>query len=114
REWTVNRGPARQLVHTRSPARTHRSVPTSTEVRPDQRMSPSQRSLSILALFAALTVVHTWPLASNPAQLSRNDNADTLLNEWTIAWDAHQAVHDPRHLFDANIFYPEDGRYAIP
>ncbi len=59
-----------------------------------------------LALFVALAVVHTWPLASNPARLSRNDNGDTLLNEWTVAWLAHQAVHDPVHLFDGNMFYP--------
>src|SRR6185436_12288104 len=52
-------------------------------------------------------VIETWPLASSPAHLSRNDNGDAMLNEWTIAWVAHQAPRDPRHLFDANIFYPE-------
>src|SRR5262249_9774050 len=30
-----------------------------------------------------------------------------LLNEWIIAWVAHQAPRDPLHLFDANVFYPE-------
>ena len=30
----------------------------------------------------------------------------TLLNTWAIAWVAHQLPRDPRHLFDANIFYP--------
>jgi len=58
-------------------------------------------------LFAALSIVHTWPLASAPGRLSRNDNADTILNEWAVAWVAHQAHRDPIHLFDANIFYPE-------
>lgn len=29
-----------------------------------------------------------------------------MLHEWTIAWVAHQIVHDPLHIFDANIFYP--------
>ena len=58
-------------------------------------------------LFTLLSIAHTWPLASAPARLSRNDNADTVLNEWAIAWIAHQAVHDPAHLFDAGIFYPE-------
>ena len=43
----------------------------------------------------------------DPAHLSRNDNADTQLNEWAIAWVAHQLPRDPVHLFDANIFYPE-------
>jgi len=71
-------------------------------------MQPLVRSrLGALALFAALAVMHTWPLASNPARLSRNDNADTVLNEWIVAWIAHQAPRDPRQLWDANIFYPE-------
>jgi hypothetical protein len=60
-----------------------------------------------LVFFASLAVVHTWPLATAPATLSRNDAPDTMLNEWILAWDAHQAVHDPLHFFDANIFYPE-------
>ena len=58
-------------------------------------------------LFILLAVVHTWPLASAPATLSRNDTGDTVLHEWTLAWVAHQVVRDPLHLFDANIFYPE-------
>jgi hypothetical protein len=64
-----------------------------------------------LALFAALAVLHTWPLASAPGVLSRNDVADTVLHEWIIAWVAHQLVTDPLHLFDANIFHPE--RYTL-
>ena len=42
-----------------------------------------------------------------PATLSRNDNGDTVLHEWIMAWVAHQVVANPLHLFDANIFYPE-------
>ncbi len=60
-----------------------------------------------LAAFLALTALHTWPLALAPGSLSRNDNFDTVLHEWTLAWLAHQLAHDPLHLFDANIFYPE-------
>ena len=63
--------------------------------------------LAAFAVFALLSVVHTWPLATAPARLSRNDNADAVLNEWIVAWVAHQAPSDPRHLFDANIFFPE-------
>ncbi len=54
-----------------------------------------------------LAVVHTWPLATAPGRLSRNDNGDTLLNTWAIAWVAHELPRDPAHLFDANIFWPE-------
>ncbi|MCA1652374.1 MAG: hypothetical protein LC753_19630 [Acidobacteria bacterium] len=54
----------------------------------------------------ALAIVHTWPLATAPGTLSRNDNGDTQLNEWILAWVPHQLARDPAHLFDANIFYP--------
>jgi len=63
--------------------------------------------LASLALFILLAVVHTWPLATAPGRLSRNDTADTVHHEWILAWDAHQLARDPLHLFDANIFYPE-------
>ena len=60
-----------------------------------------------LAVFVGLAVLHTWPLVLAPGTLSRNDTADTILHEWTLAWLAHQIVNDPLHLFDANIFYPD-------
>src|SRR4249920_236368 len=63
--------------------------------------------IASLAFFVLLAVVHTWPLATAPGGLSRNDTADTVHHEWILAWDAHQLARDPRHLFDANIFYPE-------
>ena len=68
---------------------------------------PVAPSLAALAVFALLAIGHTWPLARNPAHLSRNDNGDTLLNTWAIAWVAHQLPRDPLHVFDAPIFYPE-------
>jgi hypothetical protein len=66
-----------------------------------------------LALFVALAAIHTWPLATDPSRLSRNDNADTILNEWIVAWVAHQSVTAPHRLFDANIFYPEPRTLAF-
>ncbi|MBM3770923.1 MAG: hypothetical protein FJW27_06480 [Acidimicrobiia bacterium] len=69
--------------------------------------------LACLAFCVLLAVVHTWPLASAPGQLSRNDNADTVLNEWTMAWVAHQLPRDPMRMFDANIFYPERRTLAL-
>ena len=32
---------------------------------------------------------------------------------WRLAWVAHQLPEDPRHLFDANIFYPAKGTLAL-
>jgi hypothetical protein len=71
------------------------------------------RRLAQLALFAALAVLHTWPLAAGLTSWSRLDNADTALNAWILAWDAHQLPRDPVHLFDANIFFPEPRTLAF-
>lgn len=60
-----------------------------------------------LGIFVVLTVVHTWPLATDPAHLTRHDNRDTMLNEWIVSWVAHQAITNPLRLFDGNIFHPE-------
>lgn len=72
----------------------------------------SGRSAIILIVFLALAAAHTWPLASAPARLSRNDNADALLNEWILAWVVHEAPRHPARLFDANIFYPDRNTLA--
>jgi hypothetical protein len=89
----------------------YRSSPTPHLDTTDQQTSASgwnrRRAFISLALFAALTVIQTWPLATDPAHLSRNDNADTNLNEWTLAWFAHQLPRHPLQLFDGNMFYPE-------
>jgi hypothetical protein len=69
-------------------------------------MKPRTAWIAAAATCAALAVVHTWPLVTAPGTLSRNDNGDTQLNEWILAWVAHQAPRAPTHLFAANIFYP--------
>lgn len=58
-------------------------------------------------VFAAFAVAHTWPLASAPATLSRNDNHDTVLNTWAITWVAHALTTHPSRVLDGNIFHPE-------
>jgi hypothetical protein len=73
------------------------------------RLHPRRTSL---VCFALLAIVHTWPLATSPSHLSRYDNSDAMLNEWAIAWVAHQLVRNPLHLFDANIFFPERNTLA--
>ena len=72
-----------------------------------------RRTALAAALCLLLAVVHTWPLATSPGTLSRNDNADAELNEWILAWVAHQLPRSPAHLFDANIFYPERDTLAF-
>ena len=64
-------------------------------------------------LCVLLAVVHTWPLGTAPATWSLNDNGDAQLNEWIMAWIAHQLPRMPAHLFQANIFYPAPDSLAF-
>jgi hypothetical protein len=60
-----------------------------------------------------LALLHTWPLVTAPGTLSRTDNADTMLNQWILAWVAHALVTSPLDLFQANIFHPEPRALAF-
>lgn len=78
--------------------------------------SPRARGVThaaVLALFVVLAIAHTWPLASRLDYWSRHDNADTILNEWVLAWIAHILPQHPFQLFNANIFYPEPRTLAF-
>jgi hypothetical protein len=65
------------------------------------------------AALLALVLLHTWPLGLAPHVLSRNDNGDCQLNEWILAWIAHQLPRDPLSLYGANIFHPEPRTLAF-
>ncbi|MFN7915994.1 MAG: hypothetical protein U0Q55_11710 [Vicinamibacterales bacterium] len=56
-------------------------------------------------LFAALTVLVTWPQALVPASHIANHH-DAQFSIWRIGWIAHALASAPSTLFDANIFYP--------
>ena len=71
------------------------------------------RRTAAFAFFLLLAVAHSWPLALHPARLSLNANADAELNEWIMAWVAHQLPRDPSHLFEANIFFPAHDALAF-
>lgn len=66
-----------------------------------------RRAAALLALFAGLAVLHTWPLASDLSGLSRLDNDDAGLNVFIVSWIAHILPRDPLALFDAPMFFPE-------
>jgi hypothetical protein len=55
--------------------------------------------------FLVATIVLTWPIARY-AHDGLADMWDAKFTAWVLHWDYHQALHDPLHLFDANIFYP--------
>ena len=66
-----------------------------------------RRNLAIsAALYAALTFVMALPFSLRPGTTVVADLPDTHLYIWTLAWDAHAFLHQPLHIFDANIYYP--------
>jgi hypothetical protein len=66
----------------------------------------TRRGLLLALGLLAATIVFTWPVADvRHPQLPFPH--DTLFSTWRLAWIAHQLPRDPRHLFDANIFWPE-------
>src|SRR5260221_14523260 len=71
------------------------------------------RRPAAFSLCVLLAIAHTWPLVLHPGRYSHNDNADSQLNEWILAWIAHQLPRDPAHLFEANIFYPAHDALAF-
>jgi len=68
--------------------------------------------LCVAGAAAALTVALTYPFAFNLGHVGRVDNGDGQFSIWNVAWVARTLVVDPRHVFDANIFYPHRGTLA--
>ena len=69
---------------------------------------------AVVLLYAALTLVMTYPQVRVLDRGVSLDIGDPLVVDVAAAWIAHQLPRDPLHLFDANIFYPEPGRSRIP
>ena len=65
------------------------------------------------ALFAALTLILTYPLSLHPGSTSLGSDADVHLFTWTLAWDVHAFLDRPWSIFDANIFFPYDRTLAF-
>jgi hypothetical protein len=67
---------------------------------------------AVIAVSAILSVAFTYPIAFKLGGSGRVDNGDGQLSIWNVAWVARTLVVDPRHVFDANIFYPHRGTLA--
>ena len=83
-----------------------REVPTAP-VRPRAWL----RALLVTLLFIALAIVNSNGLAFRPDS-AIGAHGDAFFSVWRLAWVARQVVVDPAHLFDANIFYPEEKTLA--
>ncbi len=70
-----------------------------------KRLKRRHTPLLALLAFLGLSLALTYPLPCRLAE-AVEDRQDALLNVWIMAWDGHQLLRDPAHLFDANIFHP--------
>jgi hypothetical protein len=61
---------------------------------------------AVTLLFAALTLLTTYPLWLHPASTMLPGGPDGELFVWTLLWDAHAFLHQPFAIFDANIYHP--------
>jgi hypothetical protein len=74
-------------------------------------MTGLRSTLAVALAFCLLTLVLTYPQAA-ALSTSVANHPDPYFSIWRLGWVAHQLAADPRHLFDANIFYPERGTFA--
>lgn len=70
---------------------------------PPARAEGGLTSLRALGLYTLLTVLLTWPLAS---QLHIIDPGDSAFFAWVMGWEAHALRTGPARLPHANIFHP--------
>ncbi|MEO8484372.1 MAG: hypothetical protein ABI634_19350 [Acidobacteriota bacterium] len=70
---------------------------------------PAVRAAVIGAL---LVLVMTAPTLTHLTTVGRVDTNDGRFGIWNIAWIAHALTTDPKHILDANIFYPHTGTLA--
>jgi hypothetical protein len=60
----------------------------------------------VLLAGIALAVITSWPLVLHLPSRIAPDLGDPVRTAWQVAWVGHAMLHDPLHLFDANVFYP--------
>lgn len=90
------------MAHPRNP---HPPVAT-------RELSGVKKSVAVFAFYLSLSVIFTAPVSLLPHRLAVNDG-DPLHISWILAWDAHQIVRDPLHLFDSNAFHPYENSLAF-
>ena len=71
------------------------------------RIGAEQRELAIVtAAYAVLTFVMALPFSLSPGTTILGDVPDAHVYMWTLGWDAYAFLHQPLHIFDANIYAP--------
>jgi hypothetical protein len=65
----------------------------------------TRRHLTAAVLYVIATLAALYPESLHPRD-TVSFVGDPLDSVYFLAWYAHQLVHDPLHLFDANLLYP--------
>lgn len=69
--------------------------------------------LAVAGWMTLVAVYATWPLAAQAGTQVAGNLGDPLEIAWRLAWGAHAVVHQPLHLFNANMLSPEQGTLAL-
>jgi hypothetical protein len=73
--------------------------------------------LGTLLLYAAAALICTWPLApqlyTHLPLGSLSNGTVPLFNVWTLEWNVHSLARGYRGYWDAPIFYPTRGSFAL-
>jgi hypothetical protein len=86
--------------------------PSTAPVERRERRWPASPAIGraelLWAILAAvlLAVLTSWPLVLHISTHIAPDLGDPVRTAWEISWVGHAMLHDPRHLFDSNAFYP--------
>jgi hypothetical protein len=67
----------------------------------------------VVAGFAALAVVYTWPLVPQIGTALPGDLGDPLFSAWVLGWVAERLGNGLRGVWDAPIFFPAKGTLAL-
>jgi hypothetical protein len=62
--------------------------------------------LWVIVAGVALAVLTSWPLVLHMPSRIAPDLGDPVRTAWQVAYVGHGMLHDPLHLFNANVFYP--------
>lgn len=68
--------------------------------------------IGFTALYAAVTAAYAWPVVSSITTVLPNDIGDPGLNAWILWWNS-QAMPFTQRWWDAPIFYPARGAFAL-
>jgi hypothetical protein len=74
---------------------------------------PYAEGFLVVALATLAAAAQTYPYAFRMGSGGRLDAMDGQFGIWVVAWVARAILTDPRHLYDANIFYPHQGTLAF-